>query len=158
MKPKERKLIQILITIVVLTVCVTEAVGQPGGRRGFRGFGEGPVKRLSPEELKFEDGVAVIPDLKTFEKLSYKGPDVMIDAHLADQRFVKFQVEKVGTDNPQMYFMNTKTHRAHMMFMRVAGLAMTRQGTMRGVLIYHPRLKTPAGDPGLFTYEFEPFD
>ena len=29
---------------------------------------------------------------------------------------------------------------------------------MKGVLVYRPMLKSPSGKPGLFTFEFEPFD
>ena len=29
---------------------------------------------------------------------------------------------------------------------------------MKGVLVYRPMLKSPSGKPGLYTFEFEPFD
>ncbi len=137
-------------------------------RRGFDPFGDivPSEKRLDPEELAPEDGAASIPDWETFDKFSYTGPEVMIDAHLAHQQFVKFQIERVGTDLPaQMYFINTKTHRAHPAFMRRVGLMQSdRRGgrgnpsTMRGVLIYHPDKKSPNGQMGLFTFEYEPND
>ena len=54
--------------------------------------------------------------------------------------------------------MNTKTHRAHMMFMSVVGLPRGEDGEMRGVLVYRPLSLAPNGQPGLYTYEFEPND
>ena len=46
-----------------------------------------------------------------------------------------------------------------MMFGRVAGLPRGRGlNQMKGVLVYRPMLKSPSGKPGLFTFEFEPFD
>lgn len=143
-----------------------------GGRGGFRGPGGpgGPGfgspggntsgRQLKPEELEFKDGVAAISDLETYHRLSYRGDQVMIDTFLRDLEFVKFTIDGADTDTPQLYFINTETHRAHMMFGRAAGLQDMRGGTsqMKGVLVYRPMLKSPSGGAGLFTYEFEPFD
>jgi hypothetical protein len=138
-----------------------------GGRRG--GFGgrpgrgggsdSGPAERVAATEIEFDDGVAAIPDHETFHELSYKGPEVMIDTFLAGLEFVKFTLDQAATDRQQLYFINTKTHRAHMMFARVAGLPFDRgDDQMKGVLVYRPMLQSPSGEPGLYTFEFEPFD
>lgn len=140
-----------------------------GGRGGFRrGGGEAGYDGVPmPEELKPEDGRATVPDRATFHALSYQGKEVMIDTHLADQEFVKFQIEDAAGEAPRLYFMNTKTHRAHPMFMRTIGV--TDRGPfggrgedgdvrMRGVLVYRPTLMSPSGEPGLYTFEFEPND
>lgn len=139
-----------------------------GGRGGFGGgpsgrFGGGRAsgKRLSPEELTFNDGAARIADHATYHKLSYRGPEVMIDSFLADLEFVKFTIEAASTDKPQFYFINTKTHRGHPMFAGAVGLPNSRGSggdQMKGVLVYRPMLKSPSGQPGLYTFEFEPFD
>jgi hypothetical protein len=132
--------------------------GRRGGRGGFNPFGEGATgERVAPQDLEFNDGVATIPDHATYRKLSYKGEEVMIDTFLAGLEFVKFTLDKAGMKDQALYFINTNTHRAHMMFGRVAGLP--RGGNqMKGVLVYRPMLKSPSGQPGLFTFEFEPFD
>ena len=136
--------------------------GGPGGGFGGRGgFGDGAPSgtQLSPEEIKPNDGAATIPDHAAFQALSYKGKEVMIDSFLADLEFVKFTLDGAGTAEQKLYFINTNTHRAHMMFARVAGLPFGRGGDqMKGVLVYRPMLKSPSGRPGLFTFEFEPFD
>jgi hypothetical protein len=138
--------------------------GFGGGRGGFGGgrggFGGDEVtERVAPEKIKFVDGVASIPDHATYQKLSYKGDEVLIDTFLSGLEFVKFTLDKAATDEQQLYFINTNTHRAHMMFGRVAGLPRGRGGNqMKGVLVYRPMLKSPSGTPGLFTFEFEPFD
>jgi len=130
----------------------------PGGRGGPSGFGgEGAARRLEPSEVPFEDGTGSVPDRATFEKLSYQGSEVMIDTHLDGLQFMKFQVERVDTEAPQIYFINTKTHRAHMRFMRAVGLERDRE-QMRGVLVYRPLLKALDGSPGVYTFEFEPND
>ena len=125
-----------------------------GGRRGSRGP-SGP--RLNPEQVAFKDGAATIPDRETFEKLSYQGTDVRIDTQLTGIEFVKFQIERTHTQNPQLYFMNTETHRSHGSFMRTAGLE-RGQGQMRGVLSYRPLSTAPSGEPGVYTFEFNPND
>ena len=138
------------------------AIAQRGGRGGFDPFG-GPRSnvRLAPEEIEFDDGVAMIPDRATFKKLSYQGSEVLIDTHLDGLEFVKFQIENAASDKPEVYFINTKTHRAHMRFMRAAGLPRGGRGSddqMRGVLVYRPLLRAPSGQPGVYTFEFEPND
>lgn len=132
-----------------LAILCTDVQAQRGG---------GSVERLDPEQVEFRDGTGTVPDFETFDKLSYQGPDVLIDTHLTGLKFVKFQIERAGADNAQIYFMNTKTHRAHMMFMQVAGLPRGGRGQMRGVLIYRPHPRAPDGTPGLYTFEFEPND
>ena len=125
-----------------------------GGRRGSRGP-SGP--RLNPEQIAFKDGAATIPDRETFEKLSYQGIEVRIDTQLTGIEFVKFQIENTHTQNPQLYFMNTETHRSHGSFMNAAGLR-RGQGQMRGVLSYRPLFVAPNGEPGVYTFEFNPND
>ena len=130
-------------------------------RRGGGGWGRGSREptgpRLNPEQVAFKDGTATIPDRETFEKLSYQGTEVRIDTQLIGIEFVKFQIENTHTQNPQLYFMNTETHRSHGAFMRVAGLR-RGQGQMRGVLSYRPLFTSPNGEPGVYTFEFNPND
>ncbi len=130
------------------------------GRGGFgrrRGSREPSGPRLDPEQVAFKDGAATIPDRETFKKLSYQGTEVRIDTQLIGIEFVKFQIENTHTQNPQLYFMNTETHRSHGSFMGAAGLG-RGQGQMRGVLSYRPLSIAPNGEPGVYTFEFNPND
>ncbi len=129
----------------------------PGGRSGPGGANAGRAP-LDPDAVEFSDGAATIPDRETYKRLSYQGSDVLIDTHLKGLEYVKFQIEGAGTDDPRIYFINTKTHRAHMMFMNKIGLPRRGTGQMRGVLVFRPMLKSPSGKSGLYTYEFEPND
>ena len=137
--------------------------GQGGRSRRRGGFGRGRGSRepsgprLDPEQVAFKDGAATIPDRETFKKLSYQGTDVRIDTQLTGIEFVKFQIERTHTQNPQLYFMNTETHRSHGSFMGAAGLG-RGQGQMRGVLSYRPLFTSPNGEPGVYTFEFNPND
>lgn len=126
-----------------------------GNRRGGSREPAGP--RLDPEQVQFNDGAAFIPDRATFKKLSYQGTEVRIDTQLIGLEFVKFQIERTNTEHPQLYFMNTKTHRSHGSFMSAAGLS-RGQGQKRGVLVYRPLSLAPNGEPGVYTFEFNPND
>ena len=128
-----------------------------GFGRGGRGSREPSGPRLNPGQVKFNDGAATIPDRETFEKLSYQGTEVRIDTQLIGIEFVKFQIENTHTENPQLYFMNTETHRSHGSFMNAVGLG-RGQGQMRGVLSYRPLFTSPNGEPGVYTFEFNPND
>ena len=138
--------------------------GGRGGPRGGGGFGgETATELKQPDEVAREDGTPTIPDRETFEELSYQGTQVMIDAGLRGLEFVKFTISGADTEEPQIYFQNTEKYRAHPQFMRVVGLSAGRgmggsTGTMRGVIVYRPLLTSPSGQPGLYTFEFEPRD
>jgi hypothetical protein len=149
---------------VVLAVCIVGASwAQPGGDRpgggragGGRGRGGEPGERIEPKDLKFELGVDAIPDRELFEKLSYQGPDVMIDGYLANLEFVKFIIENPQGDNVRVYFMNTMNYRAHPPYMRMVGI--DQRSVVRGAITYLPRLRSPSGSPGLYILDFEPND
>jgi hypothetical protein len=139
--------------IVALLVCISStAIGQR--QRG--GFDQGTGERIEPQDLEFRYGVAAIPDREAFEKLSYQGPEVSRDAYLADLEFVKFILERAGTKDAQLYFMNTQNYRAHPPYMRMVGI--DSQGAIRGAITYLPRLRSPNGDAGLYTIDFQPND
>lgn len=161
----------------VVTADELRSSGDGGPGRGFGGFGRPnfgadrdgqPYDGVPrPEQLREQDGSATVRDLDAFRELSYRGEEVMIDTHLADLEFVKFQLEGAGSDDPRLYFMNTKRFRAHPMFMQAIGLGGgfggrggrgADTGRMRGVLVYRPTLRAPSGGAGLFTFEFEPND
>lgn len=124
---------------------------------------------LNPSRrIDFRHGCAMIPDRETFKTLSYQGQEVAIDTHLKGIEFVKFQIENANTAKPELWFINTITHRSHPSFMRAIGIntggggrpggGSTTSGTMRGVMIYRPLVTAANGEPGLYTIEFEPND
>jgi hypothetical protein len=146
--------------------------GRGGFGRGSRDGSDGYETTPLPSELRPADGTGVVKDMTHFRELSYQGEEVMIDTHLADQEFVKFQIESADGEKPQLYFMNTNKFRAHPMFMQHIGVGGRGRGggggrsggsepgthRMRGVLVYRPMLMSPSGNPGMFTFEFEPND
>ncbi len=115
--------------------------------------------------IPIRNGTVSIPDRETFEVLSYEGTDVRIDQHLKNLEFVKFYLLEMNTDNPEVYFMNTQTHRAHNDFARAVGIRDGGRpgrgdsgGTLRGEIVYHPQVLAPSGAMGVYRFEFEPND
>ncbi|MGY8672464.1 MAG: PEP/pyruvate-binding domain-containing protein [Verrucomicrobiia bacterium] len=143
---------QLVLTLGLFVLTADSPAQRPS--RGPGGGGTG--KRVMPEDLKFEDGVATIPDRAAFEKISYQGSDVKRDRYLAGVEFVKFIVDEPGSEKPILYFMNTKNHRAHPPYMGMVGIQ--DHGIPRGALTYLPRLKAPNGEAGLYTIDFQPYD
>jgi hypothetical protein len=135
------------------------------------GLGQGNTRSggaIKPEDLVFSQGTASIPDLETFEALSYQGTDVGRDEYLANIEFVKFIIINVHADEPTVYFMNTNNERAHPRFMQKIGLGGMGRGRgrggpggsnmVRGAINYMPRLATPNGESGLYYFDFQPND
>ena len=128
--------------------------GSRGGSRG--GFGGGSGQRIAPEDLKFEMGVAAIPDLQMFSKLSYKGTDVGRDPYLANLQYVKFVIENPESDSAALYFMNTGNYRAHPPYMGMVGI--NSRSVIRGAISFQPRMKDATGGTGLYVFDFQPND
>lgn len=169
------------IAAIIIFLLADSILAQPDRPRRGIGSGRSSSVRLNPDQLEMIDGTGVVKSKNVFDELSYRGPEVLIDTHLAGIQFVKFQIERINDkkNSPQLYFINTKTHRAHMMFMRAVGIKFTGFGgmsdkgrfgsgrsddnnqstsQMRGVLCYRPRVKAPNGESGLYTFEYEPND
>ncbi|MEC9094728.1 MAG: hypothetical protein VX438_18610, partial [Planctomycetota bacterium] len=145
-----------LLTLLLCCFGINSFLLAQPGRSGRGGLSGQRGERVEPEDLKFELGVAQIPDRAMYEKLSYKGPDVKRDAYLANLEFVKFIIENAQTNNAKTYFMNTNNHRAHPPYMGM--LSINSRGAIRGAITYLPRLKTPDGKTGLYIIDFQPND
>lgn len=114
--------------------------------------------------LNVNDGLVSLQSAEEFSNLSYQGLEVLIDTHLNDLEFVKFYILDAASTNPYVYFMNTETHRSHGSFARGIGLSVTGggrngvPGSMRGEIVYHPKVESPNGKLGVYRFEFEPND
>ena len=145
-----RLLLTCLLPAILLFQCDTLLAQSRGPDR--RNAPQG--RRIEPQALDFEMGVAEIPDRESFEKLSYQGPEVARDAYLADLEFVKFVIDKENPNDHKVYFMNTQNHRAHPPWMRMVGI----NSRERGAITYLPRLTNPSGTAGLYVIDFQPND
>ena len=140
--------IAVLLAATLLSgLCPETSLAQRGGGGTSR-------KKMKPEDLTFDLGVATIKDREMFETLSYKGEDVKRDTYLANLEFVKFIITDAYEKNADVYFMNTTNHRAHPPYMGMIGIS----SRVRGALTYLPRIQAPDGTAGLYTMDFQPGD
>ena len=106
--------------------------------------GMNPINPAST--LAINDGALAIPDRETFETLSFQ--------FISDDReYVKFVLIGLDSDQPGIYFMNTKKHQAHRTFLDAIGL---EDGHGRELIsdqiIYDPNLVAPDGSQGVYYY------
>ena len=87
-------------------------------------------------------GAVVIPDLETFEELSYE-----FEGNL----YVKFVLFDMLTDRPGLYFQNSKTYVIHFAFLEELELLQS-QG-VPGTITYDPELTAPEGSSGVYRLE-----
>ena len=101
------------------------------------------------------DGAVAIPDLATFQTLSYDRPS----SHL---EHVKFILADVDSDAAAVYYMNTDTWRGHLEFALWAfgwkWRDLYRAEHIRGEIVYHPYLMAPNGEPGTFRFIHIPWE
>jgi hypothetical protein len=128
-----------------------------GGMDDMGGMGMGRGRNVDssqatlPADLAPEDGTGTLVDRAMFEEMSQLGERILAKRGV---RYLKFQIEDQETGAPRVYFINTKKHAAHSMFMNSIGGG-SGYGGMRGALIFHPFLRAPSGGAGLYTFEFE---
>jgi len=129
----------------------------------FKDLGKRSPFNRAPEINSIDGKLALVTEAD-FNALSYQGKDVIIDTHLTDLQYVKFYVLGANTDTPYFYFMNTDRYRAHFRFAIGVGLARNNEpinaipGSMRGEIVYHPKVESPNGKLGVYRFEFEPED
>ena len=91
--------------------------------------------------IALTNGAVIIPDHQTFEALSST-----FDGSLDPQ--VKFLLLDIDTASPSIYFINTKTHIAHVDFLNALNLESHR--VKSGSISYNQNLVAPAGSKGVF--------
>ena len=115
--------------------------------------------------LNFHDGVACIDTRATFDSLAFRPGEADENARLAELEFMKFYVldNDAPEDSMRVFYMNTRTHEAHVRFAQAVGIPTRSNGNsfledMRGLLVFHPEVTAPSGERGVYTFEFQQFD
>ena len=96
----------------------------------------------STAALDLRDGAMSIPDLETYEELSYQGA-------------VKFFITSIGTGDPQIYFVNTNTHTIHRDFLQSVSVD-TGAYHARGLITFDPDAVALDGSLGVYAYNLTP--
>lgn len=122
-----------------------------------------PFNPVTP--IVFNDGTACIHDRASFDSLAFFPGEADENPRLAQLEFLKFYVldNDAPEDSMRIYYMNTRTHEAHVLFANAIGIPTQSNGNsfledMRGLLVFHPEVTAPSGEQGVYTMEFQQFD
>ena len=125
-----------------------------------------PFNRRAPFDMRH--GAVAIPDLALFQELSWSGSNPLLsrdDPHLLDLEFIRFVILDLGKEQMEVFFSNTNTHLWHFNLLEaVLGTkeavhdAYSRRAALRGDIVYHPHIRGPNGDVGVFRFHFQPGD
>ena len=85
--------------------------------------------------------------------------------HLQDLEFIRFVILDLAGEQPDMLFGNTNTHLWHFDLLEAvlgtreaADDARRSRHVLRGDIVYHPHIRGPNGDVGVFRFHFQPGD
>ena len=111
-----------------------------------------------------EDGALAIPDMATFQELSFQG--IPWEPHLRGLEYIKLifeydgivQYDESGTLGPgniplRVYYVNSNTYQHHLRFKEaILGAEYAYSSSSTGVMVYHPYVRAPNGEVGVFRY------
>ena len=121
----------------------------------------GAMNPVNPgRTLEISEGAVSIPDRQTFETLSYKGTNVLLNENgLDNQGHIKFIVLTTDTHRPVVYFQNTNTYRLHQPFTEpneiLSHPEFDVQSRATGAIVYHPNLVAPDGSLGVYRLQYQ---
>lgn len=125
------------------------------------------IPSLSPfnptPPLDLTDGASFVPDRTTFDSLAFFSEEPANNNPLSQREFLKIYVTDNASDSLRLYFMNTRTHEAHVHFADAIGIPTQSNGNsffedMRGIIVLHPDVTGPNGELGTYTLQFQTFD
>ena len=107
------------------------------------------------EPVDFEDGTVTIDSFITFNDLSFHHQFAPSASFLEDRAFLKYIIIDFDTDNPKLYFINSKTHSVHLHFIWALGIfGGFNPGMEKGEIIYHPTTQSNNGTDGVFSFNY----
>ena len=117
-----------------------------------------PLNPATPIDLA--DGSVVLPDMATFQRLSYQGEGR--EPLLRGLEYAKFFIPNAATAEAAVYFMNANRWPRHRNFAEsILGYSSVSYRDdaphMPGELVYHPHVVAPNGETGTFRFEFQPY-
>ena len=125
-----------------------------------------PFNRRAPLDIHY--GAVAIPDLALFQELSWSGSNALLsqwDPHLQDLEFIRFVILDLAGAQTDMFFGNTNNYLWHFDLLEAvlgtreaADDARSSRQVLRGDIVYHPHIRGPNGDVGVFRFHFQPGD
>lgn len=106
------------------------------------------------ESIAIEDGLVGIDNIARFDEISVKHDTVQWNEYLNGKSFVKYLIVDFFTDQPKIYFINSKTYNLHINFTNVMGINYPNENIISGHIIYHPTIISANSSPGTFAFNF----
>ncbi len=105
-------------------------------------------------EVPFLDGSTSIDSRETFEELSVVNNNIGWAPFLNNQEYVKFVIIDFDTDEPKLWFINSKTHFIHNSFMATIESTTYMDNVMSGEIIYNPNTIHSNGAFGVYDFNY----
>ena len=115
-----------------------------------------PLNPSSPNASRPNDGAVAIPDLATFQALSYKGISNAGEPVFADVEHLNFIFYDPSDGAAGIYFANQNVIRTHSKLIDWAGLGGST-GASVGQMAFYPYLVAPSGAVGTFAWGYDHF-
>jgi len=104
--------------------------------------------------ISTNDGSPMINSLTKWKELSLDDTTVPWASFLDGQEFVKFAIRNPGSENPEIYFINTNTHFYHWDFTDAVGWDYFGDDLDTGEIIYSPNTPSNNGTLGVFSFAY----
>ncbi len=104
------------------------------------------------QEIPFIDGTTSVPNADVFTELAVVDPNIPWAPFLNNQEFAKFVIVNQDSDNPRVYFINSKTHYIHADF--IATIDTGFDPVTTGEIVYNPNAVMPNGVIGTYSFNY----
>ena len=105
-------------------------------------------------EIPFNDGTAGIPDANTYSELGVIQDNIPWAPFLNNQEFVKFAIVNEDAEEPEVFFINSKTHNIHNDFLSTIGLDLYVDDITTGEIVFNPNAVAPNGTLGVYSFNY----
>ncbi len=103
-------------------------------------------------KITFEDGTTAINSPETYTELAVVYEDISWAPFLNNQEFTKFIIFDHDTDNPRVYFINSKTHFIHQDFKDAIGASI--EPDVSGEIVFNPNEVLSNGVTGSYSFNY----
>ena len=105
-------------------------------------------------EIPMIDGTASINTSEVFTELAVVSEDIPWAPFLNDQEFVKFAIVNQGSNEPEIYFINSKTHEIHADFLDGINVDQFGDDVVTGEIVFNPNEILPNGVIGSYSFNY----
>ncbi len=104
------------------------------------------------DEIPINDGTTALTSAEDYTELAVVSEDIPWAPFLNNREFAKFAIINQETDNPEIYFINSKTHAIHADFL--ATIPDYQGGATTGEIVFNPNELLPNGAIGSYSFNY----